>query len=178
MRWPFEKLPTFTKACTCNRKEWLKKKYPDASPHEIDEAMKDAWACFASFRKQPGKERGRLLRTIARHLEKRSWSTRQKLADSETSLGHDRLGFELKRTITELELFAGLAESGKWKEQKEKPSEPNRKPIPKPGMQTENVPIGPVLVIGAAISLCHFSRRNGHGFRIGSRMSGRGQSAS
>ena len=128
-----------------------RKKYPDASPHEIDEAMKGAWSCFASFRKQPGKERGRLLRTIARHLGEEK-DQLILIADSETSLGHDRLGFELKRTIAELELFAGLAESNKWKEQKEEPSEPNRKPISKPEMQTANVPIGPVLVIGA----CNF----------------------
>ena len=113
--------------------------------------MKGAGPAFASFRKQPGKERGRLQGTMARHLEEQK-DQLVLIADSETSLGHDRLGFELKRTITELELFAGLAESGKWKEQKEEPSEPNRKPIPKPGMQTANVPIGPVLVIGA----CNF----------------------
>ena len=154
-----------------------RKKYPDASPHEIDEAMKGAWSCFASFRKQPGKERGRLLRTIARHLEEEK-DQLVLIADSETSLGHDRLGFELKRTIAELELFAGLAESGKWKEQKEEPSEPNRKPIPKPGMQTANVPDWTsTRNRSLQFSFCHFSRRNGHSFRIGSRMSGRGQSA-
>ena len=50
-----------------------------------------------------------------------------------------------------MELFAGLAESGKWKEQRENHRN-RRKPIPKPGMQTANVPIGPVLVTGA----CNF----------------------
>jgi len=127
------------------------KKHPDASPHEIDEAMESAWSCFPSFRKQPGKGRAKLLRAIARHLEERK-DQLVLMADSETSLGHDRLRFELKRTISELELFADLAESEKWKEQNKEPSEPNRKPIPKPGMQTTNLPLGPVVVIGA----CNF----------------------
>jgi alpha-ketoglutaric semialdehyde dehydrogenase len=127
------------------------KKHPDASPHEVDEAMESAWSCFPSFRKQPGKERARLLRSIARHLEE-SKDKLVSVADFETSLGHDRLQFELKRTISELELFANLAESEKWKEVKEEQPEPNRKPIPKPGMQTVNVPIGPVVVVGA----CNF----------------------
>jgi 2,5-dioxopentanoate dehydrogenase len=125
--------------------------YPDTSPHAIDEAMESAWSCFPSFRKQSGKDRAKFLRSIARHLEE-SKNKLLLIADSETSLGPNRLEFELKRTISELELFADLAESGKWKEWKKEQSEPNRKPIPKPGMQTANVPIGPVLVIGA----CNF----------------------
>jgi NADP-dependent aldehyde dehydrogenase len=128
-----------------------KKPYPDASPHAIDEAMESAWSCFQSFRKQPGKGRASFLRSIARHLEE-SKNKLVLIADSETSLGHDRLEFELNRTISELELFANLAESEKWKEQKKEQSEPNRKPIPKPDMQTMNIPIGPVVVVGA----CNF----------------------
>jgi hypothetical protein len=127
------------------------KKHPDALPHEIDEAMENAWSCFSSFRKQPGKDRARLLRSIARHVEE----SKDKLvsaADFETSLGHERLQFELKRTISELELFAKLAESEKWKELREEQSERNRNPPKKPSMQTANVPLGPVVVIGA----CNF----------------------
>ena len=126
-------------------------KYPDASPQEIDEAMIRAWACFPCFRKQPGKERGKLLRAIAKHLTKEK-KRLVLIAEAETSLGHDRLEFELKRTIAELVLFADLAENGKWKEHREEKAEPDRKPIPKPGMHTENVPIGPVIVVGA----CNF----------------------
>ena len=127
------------------------KKHPDASPHQIDEAMESAWSCFPPFRKQPGKARAMFLRDIARRLEENK-DQLVLLADTETSLGHDRLQLELKRTISELELFADLAKSEKWKEQKEEPSEPDRKPIPKPGMQTTNLPLGPVVVIGA----CNF----------------------
>ena len=127
------------------------KKHPDASPHQIDEAMESAWSCFPPFRKQPGKARAMFLRDIARRLEENK-DQLVLLADTETSLGHIRLQLELKRTISELELFADLAKSEKWKERKKEPSEPNRKPIPKPAMQTTNLPLGPVVVIGA----CNF----------------------
>lgn len=128
-----------------------KQAYPDTPPNAIDEAMESAWSCFPSFRKQSGRDRAKFLLSIARHMEE-SKDKLVLIADSETSLGHDRLEFELKRTISELELFADLAKSGTWKEGKNKQSEPNRKAIPKLGMQTANVPIGPVLVIGA----CNF----------------------
>jgi 2,5-dioxopentanoate dehydrogenase len=125
--------------------------YPDESDHAIDEAMQRAWSCFHSFRKLPGKKRANFLHSIARHLDE----SKDKLveeANSETSLGHDRLQFELNRTVLELELFANLAETGRWKELKQEQPVPNRIPIPKPDMQTVNVPVGPVVVIGA----CNF----------------------
>ena len=90
--------------------------YPDASPLDIDEAMEGAWSCFSSFRKRSGKDRSSFLRAIAELLKERK-DELILLADSETSLGYDRLHFELKRTISELELFADLAEFGEWKEE-------------------------------------------------------------
>ena len=94
MRWPFEKLPTSTKACICKGRNGSKK-YPDASPHEIDEAMKGFGPALHPFENNRVKKGGRLLRTIARHLEEQK-DQLVLIADSETSLGHDRLVFELK----------------------------------------------------------------------------------
>ena len=125
--------------------------YPDASPLDIDEAMEGAWSCFSSFRKRSGKDRASFLLAIAEHLRE-SEDELVLLAESETSLGHDRLHFELKRTISELELFADLAEFGEWKEEVKEQADTARQPLPKPGMQTTNVPVGPVVVIGA----CNF----------------------
>ena len=125
--------------------------YPDASDHVIEEAMQSAWSCFHSFRKRPGTDRANLLLGIARHLYERK-DQLVSVADAETSLGQDRLYSELNRTISELKLFATLAESGEWTEEWEEQPEPNRKPLPKPSMQTRHVPIGPVVVVGA----CNF----------------------
>ena len=85
--------------------------YPDASDHEIEEAMQSAWSCFHSFRRRPGTDRANLLLGIARHLYERK-DQLVSVADAETSLGQDRLYSELNRTISELKLFATLAESG------------------------------------------------------------------
>lgn len=128
-----------------------KTEYSDASPQEVDGVMESAWSCFATFRKLPGKNRGIFLRSIASHLA-RSEDNLVLTADSETSLGPERLQAELKRTISELELFADLAESEMWKEQKKEESKPDRQPVPKPGILSNNVPLGPVVVIGA----CNF----------------------
>ena len=84
--------------------------YPDASDHEIEEAMQSAWSCFHSFRRRPGTDRANLLLGIARHLNE-SMDHLVSVADAETSLGKDRLYSELNRTISELKLFATLAES-------------------------------------------------------------------
>jgi len=128
-----------------------KKEHPDASLQEVDGVMESAWSCFSIFRKLPGKDRGMFLRSIATHLTTRK-DNLVLIADSETSLGPERLHAELKRAISELELFADLAESEKWKEHKKEESKPDRQPIPKPGMLKSNVPLGPVVVIGA----CNF----------------------
>lgn len=125
--------------------------YPDASDHVIDEAMQSAWSCFQSFRKRPGTDRAKLLLGIARHLNEQK-DQLVSVADAETSLGQDRLSSELSRTISELKLFASLAENGEWTEESKEQPEPNRKPSPKPSMQTRHVPIGPVVIVGA----CNF----------------------
>ena len=85
-----------------------KTEYSDASPQEVDGVMESAWSCFATFRKLPGKNRGIFLRSIASHLA-RSEDNLVLTADSETSLGPERLQAELKRTISELKLFADQA---------------------------------------------------------------------
>ena len=125
--------------------------FPDASPSAIAKAMEDAWFCFGDFRGKPGLERAAFLRSIARNLEKDA-DELLALADLETSLGPDRLGFELTRTVAELRSFAALADSGKWEEPRVEKAEPDRTPLPKPGMRTVNLPVGPVVVIGA----CNF----------------------
>ena len=83
--------------------------FRDASPSAIAEAMEDAWSCFGDFRGKPGLERAAFLRSIARNLEKDA-DELLALADLETSLGPDRLGFELTRTVAELRSFADLAD--------------------------------------------------------------------
>ncbi len=125
--------------------------FPDATTAEVDITLRAAAQAFHSFRKLSGERRATFLETIADRLESNSEEIIS-LADRETSLGLPRLGMELKRTANETRLFAGLARSEDWLESRSDEAEPERIPIPKPALQSNNIPLGPVVVIGA----CNF----------------------
>ena len=125
--------------------------FPDATTAEVDITLRAAAQAFHSFRKLSGERRATFLETIADILESNSEEIIS-LADRETSLGLPRLGMELKRTANETRLFAGLARSEDWLESRSDEAETDRIPIPKPALQSNNIPLGPVVVIGA----CNF----------------------
>ncbi len=125
--------------------------FPDATTAEVDMTLRAAAEAFHSFRKLSGESRATFLETIADILEQNTEEIIS-LADGETSLGLPRLGMELERTANETRLFAKLARSEDWRESHSDEAEPDRIPIPKPGLQSDNLPLGPVVVIGA----CNF----------------------
>lgn len=125
--------------------------FPDATPREVDAAVRAAAECFPVFRKLKGERRAAYLEGIADGLEREA-SEVVALANSETALGEARLSMELARTATEARLFAALARSDAWRETRSEEAEPDRKPAPKPALRTSNVALGPVVVIGA----CNF----------------------
>jgi len=127
------------------------KTFPDAAPEEINDVMEQAESCFRTFRKTKGPQRAAFLLCLAEHLQLNT-ERLLLLADSETSLGRQRLELELNRTIGVIRSFAHLAESGIWREDKVEREDSGRKPLAKPGMNTSNIPVGPVLVVGA----CNF----------------------
>ena len=125
--------------------------FPDATTAEVDMTLRAAAEAFHSFRKLSGESRATFLETLADILEQNTEEIIS-LADGETSLGLPRLGMELERTANETRLFAKLARSEDWRESHSDEAEPDRIPIPKPGLQSDNLPLGPVVVIGA----CNF----------------------
>jgi 2,5-dioxopentanoate dehydrogenase len=125
--------------------------FPDATTAEVDTTLRAAAEAFHPFRKLSGERRATFLETIADILEQNTEEIIS-LADGETSLGLPRLRMELRRTVNETRLFAGLARSEDWLESRSDEAEPDRIPIPKPALQSSNVPLGPVVVIGA----CNF----------------------
>jgi NADP-dependent aldehyde dehydrogenase len=125
--------------------------FPDATTAEVDMTLRAAAEAFHSFRKLSGERRATFLETITDILESNSEKIIS-LADGETSLGLPRLRMELQRTVNETRLFANLARTEDWRESRSDEAEPDRIPIPKPGLQSDNVPLGPVVVIGA----CNF----------------------
>ncbi|MBT7741525.1 MAG: aldehyde dehydrogenase (NADP(+)) [Opitutae bacterium] len=125
--------------------------FPDSTSESIEYGLEAATGAFHSFRKLSGERRATFLETIADLLEQNTEEIIS-LADGETSLGLPRLKMELQRTVNETRLFAKLARSEDWRESRSDEAEPDRIPIPKPGLQSDNVPLGPVVVIGA----CNF----------------------
>ena len=125
--------------------------FPDSTSESIQYGLEAATGAFHSYRKLSGERRATFLETIADLLEQNTEEIIS-LADGETSLGLPRLKMELQRTVNETRIFAKLARTEDWRESRSDEAEPDRIPIPKPGLQSENVPLGPVVVIGA----CNF----------------------
>jgi alpha-ketoglutaric semialdehyde dehydrogenase len=48
-----------------------------------------------------------------------------------------------------LRLFAAAVREGSWLETRIDPSQPERKPLPRPDLRVRQVPLGPVAVFGA-----------------------------
>ncbi|MEC7802898.1 MAG: aldehyde dehydrogenase (NADP(+)) [Verrucomicrobiota bacterium] len=125
--------------------------YEDTGTSEIDEVIDMANDSFFAFKNKLSKQRANFLYQIAQQLE-RIQSDLLETAQSETNLGMPRLETELIRTIDQLKEFARLAENNSWKDFIYEAEDINRDPIPKPAMFRNNVPLGPVAVIGA----CNF----------------------
>jgi NADP-dependent aldehyde dehydrogenase len=125
--------------------------FPDATTTEVDISLQTAAGAFHIFRKLSGERKASFLNAIADLLEQNTEEIIS-LANGETSLSLPRLRMELQRTVNETRLFAELAQSGNWRESRSDEAEPDRIPIPKPGLQSSNLPLGPVVVIGA----CNF----------------------
>ena len=68
----------------------------------------------------------------------------------ETALPEGRANGELGRTIGQLNMFAGLVETGNWVDARLDTALPDRAPVPKPDIRAMQVPIGPVAVFGAS----------------------------
>lgn len=122
--------------------------FPDATEEEIDECLRKADNCFNFFRKLEGKRRAEFLFQIAQELESESKKILA-VSEEETLLGNPRLQVELARTIAEIGIFANVANSGEWLQTSLQDF--GKSPfITK--LSKQNIPLGPVLVIGA----CNF----------------------
>ena len=129
----------------------LPPRYADASPQELDEVINKASSCFFEFRKKSAKQRANFLTLIASEIENLQ-SVLLETAQLETNLGFQRLETELIRTINQIKEFSQLAKRESWKDFSHEKEDRDRLPLPKPSMFRENIPIGPVAVIGA----CNF----------------------
>jgi len=123
--------------------------YKDATIQEADQALKEAQVAFLSYKNFPGKKKAEFLRAIADEIE----ALGQELvttAMKETNLPEARIINERGRTTGHCRMFADLVEEGSWLEARVDTGNPDRTPAPKPDLRKMLVPLGPVVVFGAA----------------------------
>jgi alpha-ketoglutaric semialdehyde dehydrogenase len=123
--------------------------FKDATMEEVDKALKEAQVAFLSYKNMPGKKKAEFLRAIANEIE--ALGTDLIItAMRETSLPEARILNERGRTTGHCRMFADLVEEGSWVEARVDTALPNRMPAPKPDIRKMRVPVGTVVVFGAA----------------------------
>ena len=123
--------------------------YKDATVTEVDAALQGAQIAFQSYKNLSGKKKAEFLNAIADEIE----ALGQELVSTamqETSLPEARIVNERGRTTGQCRMFANLLEEGSWLEARIDTANPDRTPAPKPDIRKMLVPIGPVVVFGAA----------------------------
>ena len=122
--------------------------FNDATVDEIHDIMELSWKAFLHYRNSGLKQRAAFMRAIALEIEKLGDELLQ-VAEEETALPEARLRNERTRTIFQLNSYADACEKGDWLEARIDRAIPGRNP-PKVELRKMRVPLGPVVVFGAA----------------------------
>ena len=122
--------------------------FNDATISEIEDIMQQAWKAFHSYRKFSLKRRADFMRSVAVEIENLG-DELLKIAGQETNLPEARLKNERARTVFQLNQYADACENGDWVEARIDTAIPDKNP-PKPDIRKMLVPLGPVVVFGAA----------------------------
>ncbi|MBS1487507.1 MAG: aldehyde dehydrogenase (NADP(+)) [Bacteroidetes bacterium] len=121
----------------------------DATTQEVDAAVREAHLAYLSYKNLSGKKKGEFLRAIADEIEALG-DTLVQTTMRETNLPEARVISERGRTTGHCRMFAQLVEEGSWVEARLDSAQPQRAPLPRPDIRKMLVPIGPVIVFGAA----------------------------
>jgi NADP-dependent aldehyde dehydrogenase len=122
--------------------------YNDATMTEIEVALDQAWKAFHIYRRMSLKQRADFMRAIGKEIENLG-DELLKVTNEETSLPEARLRNERARTIFQLNSYADACERGEWLEARIDTAVPDKNP-PKPDLRKMLIPLGPVVVFGAA----------------------------
>ncbi len=123
--------------------------FADADKSTIEKAMSKAQNAFLSYKNFDGKKKGAFLRAIADEIEALG-ATLVQTAMEETALPEARIVSERGRTTGHCRIFAALVEGGSWVDARIDTAIPDRAPAPKPDIRKMLVPVGPIVVFGAA----------------------------
>lgn len=122
--------------------------FKDATPEEIDVVMQKAWNAFHIYRKCSLEQRADFMRAIAKEIENLG-DELLKTAGEETHLPEARLRSERARTMYQLTSYAEACEKGQWLDIRIDTAVSDKNPA-KPDIRKMLVPLGPVVVFGAA----------------------------
>ncbi len=127
---------------------------------DIDHAARAAEEAFASFGWSSREDRAILLEAIADEIDARAAAITA-VGSAETGLPEGRLDGERGRTTGQLRLFASHIRDGTYLDRRHVPADPERKPLPRPGLHLVQRPIGPIGVFGASNFPLAFSTAGG-----------------
>ncbi|MEO7523769.1 MAG: aldehyde dehydrogenase (NADP(+)) [Ferruginibacter sp.] len=122
--------------------------FKDFTIAEINTVMEDAWTAFHAYRKLSLKQRAAFMRSIAIEISNCDEAL-IKIALEETNLPEARLISERERTIFQLNSYAAFCESGQWMDIRIHKGNFDQT-SPKTDIRKMLVPLGPVIVFGAA----------------------------
>jgi 2,5-dioxopentanoate dehydrogenase len=122
--------------------------FEDASPEQINMVMEQAWNAFLVYRKCSVSQRANLLKLIAKEIDDLG-DDLIRVAAEETHLTEARLKNEKTRTLFQLISYAEACENGSWIETRIDKPDPKKNPL-KPYLKKTMIPLGPVIVFGAA----------------------------
>jgi 2,5-dioxopentanoate dehydrogenase len=118
-------------------------------PEDVELAATMAHQAFAIYGRASGREKGKLLRTIADKIDA-AVNALVERAELESALPKPRLIGETARTSGQLRLFAGVVEEGSWVSARIDLPDADRKPVAKPDLRSMLCPLGPVAIFGAS----------------------------
>lgn len=116
---------------------------------DVDTACQLALRAFDAYRATNLEQRAGFLEAIAQGL----LDLGDVLVDrvmSESGLPRGRVEGERGRTVGQLKLFATLVREGRWLNVTLDSALPDRKPLPRPDLRAQKIPLGPVAVFGAS----------------------------
>jgi 2,5-dioxopentanoate dehydrogenase len=122
--------------------------FTDATIEEIDEALQKAEHAFHIYRKYSLKQRANFMRVIAKEIDALG-DALLTTAGEETNLPEARLRGERARTMFQLTSYADACERGDWLDIRIDTANAAKTP-PKPDIRKMLVPLGTVVVFGAA----------------------------
>lgn len=122
--------------------------YTDATAEELGVIMQQAWEAFHQYRILPLKARANFMREIIVEIEVLG-DELLRVAQEETHLPEARLRAERTRTLFQLSSYAQACEKADWLEARIDTAVAGKNP-PKPDLRKMLVPLGPVVVFGAA----------------------------